>query len=161
MKHFILTAAIFFSMFFNLGAQVYVSSGHPQMDVVVKRAFVMGDEACIDLIITVHNSWTSVVFLSGSGPNYSPIIFDDEGNLYEGQYEHAHRGIGFNYDGQTFGYQGWLKVTRDVPRKMRIMVRNIDEYASEFTSITLPYQGDANSNNDAKLVIKHLPLTRN
>lgn len=159
-KRLIVTIVLLISCLINIRAQVYVSSGHPQMDVVAKRAFVMGEQACIDLLITVHNSWSSVVFTNGSGPKYASSIFDDEGNLYEGQYEHASRGIGFNYDGQTYGYQGWLKVVKDVPRKIRIMVKGIDEYATEFTSISLPYMGDASSNNEAKIVIKHLPLRR-
>ena len=105
------------------------------------------------MVLTVYNNWDALVF-SKNNRRDSIRIFDDEGGFY-GE-------CVFDVDGKQSTYQGWLNVAKDVPRKIRFVIKNVDEYATSFPLMELPYagQGKVGGAEDCKLVIKNLPISR-
>lgn len=143
-----------------------VKSGHPSIEVQVKRCIASGDDVIIDLMITCHAKWKTVDF------HYRliPEVFDDEGNYYktEDQIARMEGKIWYEIDGKKgneVDYVRVLVVEEDIPRKLRIIIKDVDEYASAFPSMVFPYFiYDKNGNNiDEKgfaITIKNLPITR-
>ena len=136
-----------------LFAQVSVDSGSFDVDVQVKRAIARGSDVCVDIVCTVRNSWNALVFQKNNRKD-SIRIFDDEGGFYSE--------CVFEVDGRQSTYQGWLNVAKDTPRKIRFIIKDVDEYAAGFALMELPYygQGKVGGAMDCKLVIKDLPISR-
>ena len=78
MKRFICTIGVLLTTICYAFAQQSVSSGSPHIDVQVKRCFANGEDVCIDLMITGHGKWKSIVFYGDCD------FYDDEGNRYNG-----------------------------------------------------------------------------
>ena len=135
-------------------AQSKISSGNPDVDITVKRALEVGNDVIIDIVITCHNNWNSIQLLGHDDGVWAPIVFDDEGNVYKGTGMTGK--LLYEVDGSRNYYNRGLDVTRDVPRKFRLVVKNVDEYATSFASIKIPYLG----NGTFTMVIKDLPITR-
>lgn len=128
-------------------AQEIVSSGSPSVDVKVKRAFTSGADVNIDLVITNHGNYESISFNL-----WDSKVYDDEGNEYTRS--------ALSKDGPST-YGGKIDIPKDVPRKVRIIVHNIDEYAASFPMAKLIYEVYAPASYGPKtLVIKDLPITR-
>lgn len=128
-------------------AQVKVSSGSSGIEFNVKRAFSRGNEVCIDLLITNMSNYDSIAFLLSSSK-----VYDDEGN------EYTQNAI---YKEGPATYGGKIDIPRDVPRKVRIVVSNVDEYASAFPLIQLEYEVyNPSSYGPKTLTIKNLPIIK-
>lgn len=56
-------------------------------------------------------------------------------------------------------YERGLDVAQDVPRKFRLVVKGVDEYASSFALVKIPYFGDNNSSTYT-IIVKDFPITR-
>lgn len=154
MRHFILSAATAFLAIAISFAQTSVSTGHPALDIKVKRCFVNGNNCYVDLVMTVSNEWSLVSFHNGSG-NWATQVFDDEGNHYSG--DRYYGAIMYEYDGQQDAKGAYLKTARDIPRKVRLIVPGIDEYAASLKLIVIPYQG---GKNHYRMEIKDVPISR-
>ena len=157
MKRFIVFFACLILSVPFLSAQTSVISGNPSVDVQVRRCIASGNDVLIDFIITCHNQWTKIVFSTNSSEEYGSRIFDDEGNLYKGGgYE---LNVFFEIDNKTYP-NGWLELAQDIPRKMRVIVKDVDEYASKFELVKISYLGNGTSSYHHHLIIKGLPITR-
>ena len=158
MKRFIIILSLFLSSSFFLGAQVNVSSGNPLVGVNVKRAIAEGPDVFVDMIITCHTNWERIIF-STSNMNPSCRLFDDEGNLYQSGKNDV---MVFEIDGKRNYWFPELVVERDVPRKVRVIVKNVDEYAAMFTKVILHYSANNVDfvENEYIITIKDLPITR-
>ena len=128
-------------------AQVKITSGVAGIEFAVKRAFADGDNVCIDLLITNRSNYESIFFNL-----YYSKLYDDEGNEYT---ENA-----LSREGpQTIG--GKIDIPRDIPRKVRIVIKNVDEYATSFLLVKLAYEVyNPTSSGTKTLSIKNLPIIR-
>lgn len=137
-----------------------LKTGHPDIEVQIKRCIVQGSDAIIDFMITSHTKWEVINFRMEF-----PQFFDDEGNLYNNK---KNRRIYYEIDGDRESEAGYgalreiknLIVEEDIPRKVRIIVKDVDEYASAFLSMTIPYYGNSNEDLSYSITIKNLPITR-
>lgn len=147
MKRFFLSALLLLAALLPVFSQMKVSVETPDLDVQVKRAFAQGDNVCIDLMITNQGNYESIYF-----DFWATKIYDDEGNEYTGN--------ALSKDGPgTFG--GKIDIPRDIPRKVRIIVHNVDEYASAFTLTKFVYEVyNPRSSGSKSLTIKNLPITK-
>ena len=127
-------------------AQTKVNSGSSEIDITVKRAFARGNEVCVDLIITNNSNWESISFNL-----WDSKVYDDEGNEYTKN--------SLSKEGPST-YGGKIDIPREVPRKVRLVVAKVDEYASSFTLMKIEYEGSNPSSNPRTLTIKNLPIAR-
>lgn len=139
-------------------AQVKVSSGSLSMDVQFKRAVAQGNDVFIDLIVTCNTNWEKVG-LSGCK------IYDDEGNYYNLWDGYGNRGYRIDVienDERIPLPSGAasIPVARDIPRKVRILVKGVDEYASSFVQISIEWWGDMWRDKSFNSTLKNVPITR-
>lgn len=152
----VLLAACLFSI--ASFAQVYVSPGTSNIDIKVKRCFASGNDVFIDLVLTGNGRWENV-FIHG----HESRIYDDEGNMYKGGFmggQDYRYGINFEYDKLTNKPDCQINIPRDVPRKVRVKITDVDEYASSFVKISMPCDGNSTNANPFEIIIKNLPITR-
>lgn len=141
-----------------LTAQVSLSSGTPNIDVKIKRCFAKGNDVYVDFLMTSNGKWSQIV-LKGDVSK----AFDDEGNMYKGGFMGGHDfryGISFEYDRTNNASICFLEVPRDVPRKVRMKITDVDEYATKFITMTIDCTGDNSSANPFVITIKNLPIQR-
>ena len=131
-----------------------VDPGSTAVDVVAKRCFAQGNDVMIDLIVTGKGRWKVVAFL-----NNHCVFYDDEGNRYVGGLVNMGYQLLFEVDKNRHN-QCHLDIERDIPRKVRLILKDVDEYAASFPLIRLRYFGDNDSSNDCTIVIKNLPIDR-
>ena len=131
-----------------------VSPGSTAIDVTVKRAVAQGNDVFVDLMVTSRSSWKVLAFLSDHC-----VIYDDEGNLYRGGLVNMEYRVLFEVDGSRHN-QCHLEMERGIPRKVRIIIRNVDEYAASFPLIKLRYYGDNTCSNDNTITIENLFIKR-
>lgn len=155
MKRILLTALLGLFAVTAASAQTTVDSGHSSIEVAVKRAFASGSDVCIDLIITSRGNWDKIVLHGDSE------FYDDEGSRYTSGIHYRDYGVYFERDNERMGGACQLNIVKDIPRKLRIIVKNVDEYASSFLLIKLPYLGNNTTLNSCTMTIKNLPITRN
>ena len=130
-------------------AQVNVDSGNTAVEMTLKRCLAQGDQVIMDFVVICRVNANYIYY-------YEPDVYDDEGNLYHhipgGQTYH-------NYiiDGNNKGSSGELVLEKDIPRKMRLITKHVDEYASTFLLIKIPY---AVNNGRYTATIKNLPINR-
>ena len=163
MKKLLLFAAISLYALTSF-AQVSVSSGNPNLDVKVKRSFAFGSDVAIDLIVTSNTDWETICFGVIMGSKIGVIIYDDEGNMYDNEFEvRKYNGsrIWFESDGEQSYEARIVRVSRNIQRKVRMIIKDVDEYASSFSQITIGYCGNNNSKYAGKIIIKNLPIARN
>jgi len=146
MKRLILFIVALLSVNILSYAQTTVNSGAPEIDIAVKRAFARGNDVCVDLTITNNSNWSSISFNL-----WDSKVYDDEGNEYTKN--------SLSKDGPST-YGGKIDIPREVPRRVRIVVANVDEYASSFTLMKIEYEGWNPSSNPRTLTIKNLPIIR-
>ena len=139
-------------------AQVSVSSGTPNIDVKLKRCFASGNDVYIDLVLNGNGRWENV-YING----YESRIYDDEGNMYKGGFmggQDYRYGISFEYDKLSNKPNCQINIPRDIPRKVRLKITDVDEYASALVKISLPCDGNSTNANPFEITIKNLPITR-
>ena len=146
MKRFILFIVALLSINIVSFAQTTVNGGASEIDIAVKRAFVRGNDVCVDLTITNNSNWSSISFNL-----WDSKVYDDEGNEYTKN--------SLSKDGPST-YGGKIDIPREVPRRVRLVVANVDEYASSFTLMKIEYEGWNPSSNPRTLTIKNLPIIR-
>ena len=128
-------------------SQVKVGVESSGLEVKVKRAVAQGDNVFIDLMITNCANYDSIAFNL-----WDSKVYDDEGNEYTRD--------ALSKEGPS-SYGGKIDIPRDVPRKVRIVVHNVDEYASGFTLAKIIYEVyNPGSAGPRTLTIKNLPITK-
>lgn len=152
MKRIVIILAIIIGSISAAYAQSSISTSHLSFDVSVKRCIAKGQDVYIDMILTVNNNWKFLT-ITRDGFRLRSAIFDDEGNHYGNQ------NLWFEVDGKI-NFDAFVEIVRDVPRKVRVIIKNVDEYATELSSIELVYVGPT-SEYVGLITIKKLPITRN
>ena len=147
MKHLIcwVFATLFASSAF---AQPTISSGSPSLDITVKRAFAQGEDVCVDLIITCRTDWEWINI-------YHCRVFDDEGNCYDSN----DKRIDVLVDEKTFdlcNYRAIVYLAKDIPRKARIIIKKVDDFATTLSQINISWK----YNNNCMAVVKNIPITK-
>lgn len=158
MRRFIVILSFIFIPFISLFAQVVVSSGSPNLDVQLKRCVAMGNDVYIDLVLTGNGRWEKVAIIGEDCRAY-----DDEGNMYKGGFMGGgdyRYGISFEYDKVTNRSGCGLDIPQDIPRKVRVKILDVNEYAAQFIKIILSCEGNWSSANPFQIVIKNLPISR-
>ena len=158
MKRFIILLSCLLLSVPQVFGQVSVTSGNPSVNVNVKRAIMLGDDVYVDMIIKCQNNWEKIIF-STSNMYPSCRVYDDEGNLYQS----GDSGVMvFESDGKRSHWFPELVVERDVPRKIRIVGKNVDEYATMFTKALFHYYADRADflENEYVISINNLPIER-
>lgn len=155
MKRLILLLSLFLMSLPLAWTQTTVSSGNPNLDVQVKRAIVSGEDVLVDLILTCYSDWDVIRFIHRD----RLCFFDDEGDLYHGDvYNGGVYKVLIEIDGVRDTGHSLLRIAKDNPRKIRFVVKNVNEYATSFTLIRIPYK--ANDTGDEIFIqIKNLPIT--
>lgn len=165
MKRVTLVLAIILASLSSSFAQTKVSSGSSNLEVQVKRAVENGADVYVDLLITSTGSLSfieinthstaSATDSSGAGCRF----YDDEGRMYQSGAEST---MLFEIDGNRSYWFPKLVLEKGVPRKMRIIVKNVDEYATSFVSAHIRYLPDGSrfSTDEGTIVIKNLPISR-
>ncbi len=158
MKYFFLTSVILLFSLAPSFAQVSVSTESMELDVVAKRAVAKGNSVFIDLVITCNADWDQV------GVDRCEV-YDDEGNYYS--LWDAYGNGGFRIDilenGERIPNPSGacpIKIAKGIPRKVRILVKAVDEYATEFKLIKIQWRGNMVFRHDINTTIKDLPITR-
>lgn len=158
MKHLFFTLFVFCTFPFFVSAQTKVSAGSTSVDVSVRRAVAEGNDVIIDLLITSRGSWQKLIF-STSLDYPSCRLFDDEGNLYRSGDRNK---MMFEIDGERFYWFPEMVVENGVPRKFRIIVKNVDKYATQFVKGYFHYYADRVDfrENEHVITVTDLPITR-
>ena len=150
MKRLLFGIVALFFVVMEATAQTSLSSGAAEISAELKRTIAQGHEVTLDFIITCHASNWALIFFS---PRFSQV-YDDEGNYYEGEK------IRFVADNDS----DLLHVERDIPRKMKIVIKDVDEYATSFRLCKIKYSSqDINGRTikeDVTMTIKELPFQR-
>lgn len=145
--------------------QTKVSSGSPNLEVQVKRAIENGTDVFVDLLITSTGSMkfleinTHSTASATGGAGAGCCFYDDEGRMYQSGSEST---MLFDIDGKRSYWFPRLYLERGVARKMRIIVKDVDEYATSFTTVRVRYfpDGSPSSADEGVIVIKNLPISR-
>lgn len=136
--------------FFTASAQVKVDSGSPSIEMTLKRCLAQGDQVIMDFVVICRMNINDIYF-------HDPEIYDDEGNFYHGgPPTGGHYNI-FVIDGVENSYISRLHLDRDIPRKLRLIVKHVDEYASSFLLIKMKYEINSTY---YTATIKNLPINR-
>ena len=158
MKHLITSILLLFFIPLFAPAQTKVSTGSPSIDVSVRRAMADGNDVFIDLVITSRGSWRKLIF---STDLFHPScrLYDDEGNLYQSGDSSR---ILFEIDGKRSYWYPELVIENGVPRKIRIIVKNVDEYATQFLKAYFHYYADKADfrENEHVMSVTDLPISR-
>lgn len=158
MKRFFLTLLFSIISVTFVFAQLKVSSGNSSVEVVPKRAIEEGNDVFVDIVVTCHNKWNKIELAGQDDGVWAPIVFDDEGNAYKGTGMTGR--LQFEVDDSRQYYGRVVDIAPDVPRKIRLIVKGVDEYASSFSSIKIPYFGNGSNATTYNIIIKNLPITR-
>ena len=148
MKKFLLGIVVLVATAISAIAQTTLTSGAAEMKVELKRAVAQGNEVVLDFMVTSYASNWGRVFFSARFSQF----YDDEGNLYEGDDK-----IEFKADG--YG----LSVERDIPRKLKVIVKGVDEYATTFLLCRIKYYVDSKEGarvKESEMTIKNLSIER-
>lgn len=144
--------AIFIGSISASYAQTSISTNHSSFEVQVKRCIAKGQDVYIDMIFSVYNDWRFLT-VDRDGFQYRSAIFDDEGNHYGTQ------SLFFEVD-RKINSSAFVEIVKDVPRKVRVIIKNVDEYATKLSSIELFYVGPTSADRGL-ITIKNLPISRN
>lgn len=148
MRRLIIALAALFAVLPVSFAQMTVTAGSAEISVEVKRAIAQGNEVAIDIFVTCFTaSWGGLDF------GYFQKIYDDEGNLYDRNSVQVVGDGGGNF----------VNLEKDIPRKFRVVVKEVDEYASQFLLGRLKYMArkpDGGSIKESEITIKNLPIER-
>lgn len=167
MKRSFLTAVVVF-VTVTMAAQVKVSRQYIpiDLDVQVKRCVVSGNQGYIDLVFNNHTGKfiknAAVMHeehISGYDKNNETVAYDDEGNIYKFECGGGIYLITFGGDGTC----DWVSANlpEDVPVKMRIELKGISEFATEFTMLNLTFRGVSSWNYGiGSVTFRNIPITR-
>jgi hypothetical protein len=169
MKKTILSVFMLIVLSLSVDAQIKVSRQYTpiDLDIKVKRCVVSGTQGYIDLVFTNYTGTQ----LSGVWVwnNYSlcdierstTAAYDDEGNVY--YYENSkNKNIYQITFGGGKGFYNSTDLPEEVPVKMRIDLKNISEYATEFTmlNLVLGHVSSVDPDGVGTITFRNIPITR-
>jgi hypothetical protein len=124
-------------------AQVKCTSSNPDYTIAYKRTIVADNTVFVDFTVTYYGN-EQVYFRI-----YDPKIYDDEGNIYSFS----------SYNVVNVGNTGknGADIEPDIPIKVRIPIKNVDEFATLFNKMILPYGNGYDKNT---FTITNVPIPR-
>lgn len=124
-------------------AQVKCTSSNPDYTIAYKRTIVADNTVFVDFTVTYYGN-EQVYFRI-----YDPQIYDDEGNIYSFS----------SYNVVNVGNTGknGADIEPDIPIKVRIPIKNVDEFATLFNKMILPYGNGYDKNT---FTIINVPIPR-
>lgn len=124
-KTFLMTFAMLIAVISS--AQVKIDTGDPYISLQYKRTIVSGNTVMVDFVMTNFKN----IEIEACLYNFVNLSFtDDEGNVYDNN--------SFKIDIGNSG-QETAVFSPEVPLKVRLILTNINEYATAITSINYPY----------------------
>lgn len=153
-----LALILLFTLFAMSGYAQTIRLNAPDVEIKFKRCIASGGSAYVDLVMT---NWSEKEIRGecvwkepmNSYDNYYTAVYDDEGNIYR-------------YDYLSFSFAGESSMSFyapcEIPIKVRIYIRNLDEYASEIKLLKIAFRGMPSSEpyGAALLEIRDIPITR-
>ena len=155
-----LALILLFTLFAMSGYAQTIKLNAPDVEIKFKRCIASGGSAYVDLVMT---NWSGKEFsgllthqeqmASASYDNYYTAVYDDEGNMYR------HNSLSFSFAGES-SYSFYAPC--EIPIKVRLYIRNLDEYASEIKLLKMAFRGmpSAEPYGAALLEIRDIPITR-
>lgn len=153
-----LALILLFTLFAMSGYAQTIKLNAPDVEFKFKRCIASGGSAYVDLVMT---NWSGKEFsglltqqeMMASYDNYYTAVYDDEGNMYR------HDSLSFSFAGES---SNSFYAPCEIPIKVRIYIRNLDEYASEIKLLKMAFRGmpSAEPYGAALLEIRDIPITR-
>ncbi len=159
MKRLLLFVAVALSVAVASAQSVKFSA--PDVDVKFKRCIATGNNAYIDVVITnwMGKDVNAYCITKESMANYGhhfTAAYDDEGNMYRPFSEISILVGGENVLSDHF------YLPREIPVKLRVYIKNLNEYASEIKLLKIAFRSisPADSYGAALLELRSIPITR-
>lgn len=127
-------------------AQVKCTSSNPSYELTYKRTVVAGNSVIVDFLVTLYGNVTKEFRV------YEITVYDDEGNVYN----FKANGTGCVDVGNTGN--NIIYIEPDIPVKIRITVKNVDEYSTLFKKMIMPFGNGYDKNS---FTITNIPIPRN
>ena len=153
-----LALILLFTLFAMSGYAQTIKLNAPDVEIKFKRCIASGGSAYVDLVMT---NWSGKEIRGervwkepmNSYDNYYTAVYDDEGNMYR------HDSLSFSFAGES---SNSFYAPCEIPIKVRIYIRNLDEYASEIKLLKMAFRGmpSAEPYGAALLEIRDIPITR-
>ena len=159
MKKILLTLmAIFAFGLQNVSAQdapLKIVTNHPDFSIKVKRCAASGKTVVLDLIL--NNEGTNDVKVANVYVYCDSEVYDDEGNIYQGNDLKVKVANRPNYD----GYSGDFMIPTGVPMRLSIQINNVSTSAERIARLSLYIDCSVWGLNTDKLVkFSNIPITR-
>lgn len=126
-----------------------------------KRCIVQGDNGFLDLVVINHGKECTVTTGLFPGNESSILFYDDEGNVLQ-------KGDGIasvdfaGQKGSIYSIDG--KFPTDVPMALRVNIKGVNEFATQFTLIKIVFTsfdwGYAPVQNRGTIVLRNVPIER-
>lgn len=126
--------------------QVKCTSSNPSYELTYKRSVVAGNSVIVDFLVTLYGNETKEFRV------YEMTVYDDEGNVYN----FKANGTGCVDVGNTGN--NIIYIEPDIPVKIRITVKNVDEYSTLFKKMIMPFGNGYDKNS---FTITNIPIPRN
>lgn len=127
-------------------SQVRCVSSNPDYKLTYKRSFTAGNNVITDFLVTYYGKGTKEFGV------YPMTVYDDEGNVYN----FGSNGTGCVDIGNTG--ENIISIEPDTPVKIRITVKNVDEYSTLLRKMIMPYGNGYDKNT---FTITNIPIPRN
>lgn len=126
-------------------AQVKCVSSNASYEITYKRSFVSGSSVIVDFLVNNYGNETNYFRI------YSITAYDDEGNVYNFE----SYGTGCVDVGNTGNNSADLEP--DIPIKVRITLKNVDEFSTIIKKLILPFGNGYDKNS---FTITNIPIPR-
>ena len=165
MKKIILSFALLLCMCVGAIAQTKVlyNNGPIGLDWKFKRSFVQGTTLVVDFTVTNNTGRDLTEFrpyrsgFDEQGKSIGVVAYDDEGNMYSGDYQPNQ--IGFSFANQ-YDYNPISLPTGNMI-KARVQIKGIDEFATQITTFISPILIPAlGPNSWSVLRVTNIPIPR-
>ena len=170
MKKLFFSALMLMGMSLAVNAEIKISRQYIPIDleVQVKRCVVSGDQGYIDLVF-INRTGKHIKYATLRGVDIrvgfernKTVAYDDEGNIYEyfpdGSGNCKMYKIIWGADDPA-PYE--TDLPEEVPIKMRIFIKDVSEFATEFTMLNLAFNGISSwSGGAGSITFRNIPITR-
>ena len=157
-KILLILMAIFAFGLQNVSAQdapLKIVTNHPDFNIKVKRCAASGKTVVLDLIL--NNEGTNDVKVANVYVYCDSEVYDDEGNIYQGNDLKVKVANRPNYD----GYSGDFMIPTGVPMRLSIQINNVSTSAESIARLSLYVDCPVWGLNGKKLVkFSNIPITR-